>query len=185
MRGDIEVFVRTAEGDKVILTKRNLIVNSGMDLIAQAMVGNKFINGMYIAYSNASSPLNETTPLVDRTVDYYQTTASDNTKSFMRVPLAATPSLSSSDESTYNSNKATFIAISDNNAAVPISGNEVTAGVSKVYGAALCYLDPDDMANDIMYSSVLFADLVGILEEVTILAGAQVGVRWAQTWEQP
>jgi hypothetical protein len=180
--GHIEVFVLQDGVETVLLSRKNLIVDSGMDLLAKAVSGKAYINGMYIAYSNAASPLNESSPTVDRSALYYQTTGSDATKSFMRVALAAEPTITSSDALTYNGNKASFIAIGDGNVAVPIPGNEITPGTSLVYGAALVYMDPDDMANDVMYAAVTFADLIGVLEEVPIVAGAQVGIRWAQTF---
>jgi len=183
--GELEVFIRQGGKDRVILTKKNLIVNTGMDLLAKAVVGQQTINGMYLLYSNAGSPIAEASPSVTTTSQYYQTTGSDATKGFQRVPMAAIPSFSSSDVGTYNNNKAIFMSITDGNVAVPIAGNEVTPGLSIVYGAGLVYMDPDDMANDVLYSAVNFADVVGVLDELTILAGAQIGVRWSQSFVQP
>jgi hypothetical protein len=182
--GDIEFFVLREGKEEVLFRKSNLIVNSGMDLLMKALAGQAHVNGMYIAYSNAASPLNESSPTEDRTADYYQTTASDATRGFMRVGMVAEPSFSSTD-AIYNNNKVSFTAVSDGNVAVPVAGNEITPGTSKVYGAALAFLDPDDMSNDVLYSSVTFADDALVLDEVTILAGAQVGVRWAQSVVQP
>jgi hypothetical protein len=138
---------------------------------------------MYIAYSNAGSPLGESVPTVTRTANYYQTTGSDATKTFMRVPLLADPTFTASDV-IYNNNRAVFTAISDGVAAVPIAGNEVTPGTSLVYGAALAWLDPQDMVNDVLYSAVTFTTEASIIDELPIIAGAQVGVRWAQRFEQ-
>jgi hypothetical protein len=180
--GCLEVFLLKDGVEKVLFKKKNLILNSGMDLLAKAIAGQQFINGMYIAYSNAASPLNESSPTVDRTANYYQTTGSDATKSFMRVPMISDPSFAVTDV-IYNNNRATFTAITDGVVAVPIAGNEITPGTSKVYGAALAWLDPLDMVNDVLYSSVTFADDPSVLDEVTIVAGAQVGVRWSQSFE--
>ncbi len=181
--GCIELFTLKDGIEKVFLKKDNLILNSGMDLLAKAIAGQQFINGMYIAYSNAASPLNESSPTADRTANYYQTTGSDATKSFMRVPMLADPSFAVTDV-IYNNNRASFTAITDGVVAVPLAGNEITPGVSKVYGAALSWLDPLDMVNDVLYSAVTFADDPAVLDEVTIVAGAQVGVRWSQSFEQ-
>ena len=183
--GEIEVFLRKDGKDTVILSKKNLIVNTGMDLLAKAAAGLQSINGMYIAYSNGGSPVNAASPDVTRTANYYQTIGSDAATGFMRVPLAAVPSFNTSDGLTYNNNKVTFIAISDGNVAVPVSGNEITDGVSIVFGAGLIFQDPDDLANDVLYSSVVFADLVGVIDELTVLAGAQIGIRWSQSFLQP
>jgi hypothetical protein len=183
--GEIEVFLRQGGVDKVILTQKNLIVNTGMDLLAKAVAGQQFISGMYLLYSNAGSPIGEPSPSVTTTAQYYQSTGSDATKGFQRVPMAALPSFASSDIGTYNNNKAIFMAITDGNVAVPIAGNEITPGVSIVYGAGLVFMDQDDMANDVLYSAVNFADIVGVLDELTILAGAQIGVRWSQSFVQP
>jgi len=183
--GEVEVFVRKDGKDRVIHRQKNLIVNSGMDLLARAAAGDISINGMYIAHSNAGSPVGAPSPDVTRTANYYQTTGSDASTGFMRVPLAAAPTFSSTDGVTYNSNKATFLAISDKNVAVPVSGNEVIDGTSIVFGAALVYQDPNDLAGDLLYSSVVFTDLAGVIDEITMLAGAQIGVRWSQSFLQP
>ena len=180
-RGDIEFFVINEGKEEILFRKKNLILNSGMDLLAKCLAGEAKINGMYIAYSNAASPLNESSPTVDRTANYYQTTGSDATKGFMRVPMLAAPAYSSTD-AIYNNNKVSFTAVSDGEVAVPVAGNEITPGTSKVYGAALAFLDPSGLSGDVLYSSVTFADDPTVLDEVTITAGSQVGVRWAQSF---
>jgi hypothetical protein len=180
--GEIEIFLRQGGEDIVLHKQKNLIVNSGMDLLAKAVAGQQFINGMYILHHNAGTPVS---PDVNTTANYYQTTGSSATLGFQRVPVAALPSFSSTDGATYNNNTATFMAITDGNVAVPVAGNEITDGVSKVYGAALGYLDPDDMANDVLYAAVNFADIVEVINELTVLAGAQIGIRWAQNFLQP
>jgi hypothetical protein len=183
--GEVEIFLLQDGKETIIGRQKNLIVNTGMDLLAKAAAGQIFINGMYIAYSNEGTPIGASSPLVTRTANYYQTTGSDATKGFMRVPLAAEASFSTSDVGTYNNNKVTFLSITDGNVAVPIGGNEITDGVSIVYGAALVYQDPNDMANDVLYSAITFTDLAGVIDEITVLAGAQIGVRWSQSFVQP
>ena len=184
IKGAIQVFRRYADGkEKDLFAKNNVVLNSGMDIAARALAGDIFVNGMYMAYENSAPPISETTPAVGTTALYYQTTGSTDPRGFVRVPTIANPSFSSTD-TPYNTNKVTFVAISDGNAAIPDGGNTVQDGVSQFYGAALAYLDPNDLADDILFSAISFADLGGPTEFAKI-AGAQIGIRWSIWFELP
>jgi hypothetical protein len=179
-RGEIEVFRRYKGYDKTLLRKDNLVVNSGMDLLAQALAGDKFVNGMYMAYSNDTPPIAEPSPQLTDTVGLYQGAGSVDPKGFVRVPTIANPAFSSSDVQ-YNTNKVTFVGISDGQVAIPNGGNSVQDGVSQFYGAGLVHLDPDDLADDILFASVTFGDFGP--SEFEQIAGAQIGIRWSVYFE--
>lgn len=179
MRGDIEIFMRKGDEDIILFNKKNIIVDSGMEILARAIAGDLHINGMYLAYTNGASGV-QPSPDKSRTADYYQTTASDSERGFMRVPTISEATFDSTDPARYNVNRASFIGLSDNLPAIPVAGNEIQAGTSKVYGAALAFLDPEDMTKDILYASVLFQDEANVVDEFPVIAGALIGVRWKQ-----
>jgi len=174
--GDIELFYRYSNRDEIVLKRKNVILNSAADVIAKALAGQFQINGMYLAYEN-STPVTEDTPPKERTALYYQSTGSTDPRGFNRVATIAQPSFSSTD-SIYNNNKVTFVAISDGQVAIADGSNGVEDGTSQYYGAALAYLDPDDLNNDVLYSAVTFADL-DAADEYEKIAGAQFGIRWS------
>jgi hypothetical protein len=147
IRGEVELFYRFPDRDEVILQKRNTILYGGMDLAAKAIAGKQFINGMYLAYENSAAPISEPTPPPELTAAYYQTTGSTDPRGFVRVATLAEPSFDSTDAQ-YNNNKAIFVGISTSEVAIADGSNAVTDGVSQFYGAALAYLDPDDLTND-------------------------------------
>jgi len=184
VKGEIELFHLFPGGRiKHLHTQRNVILNSGMDIDARALAGDIHVNGMYMAYENSAPPIAEPTPAITTTALYYQTTGSTDPRGFVRVPTIANPAFSPTDTQ-YNTNKVTFVAISDGNVAIPDGGNTVQDGVSQFYGAALAYLDPDDLADDILYSAISFKD-IGTPTEFEKIAGAQIGIRWAIWFELP
>jgi hypothetical protein len=184
IRGEIELFHLFDNGRvQSIHKQRNVILNSGMDIAARALAGNINVNGMYMAYENSAPPIAEPTPAATTTALYYQTTGSTDPRGFVRVPTIAMPAFSSTDTQ-YNTNKATFVAISDGNVAIPDGGNTVQDGVSQFYGAALAYLDPEGYAGDILFSAISFKD-IGTPTEFEKIAGAQIGIRWAIWFELP
>ena len=180
-RGELEVFRLFSNGkEQPLLHKKNLVVNSGMDLLAKAISGNKFINGMYMAYENSAPPIIEPSPQLTDTIALYQGAGSTDPKGFVRVPTIANPSFSASDVQ-YNTNKVTFVGISDGQVAIADGGNTVQDGVSQFYGAALVYLDPTLLADDILFASVIFGDSGP--SEFEQIAGAQIGIRWSVYFE--
>lgn len=184
VKGEIELFYLFPRGrTQRIMRQRNVILDSGMDIAARALAGDINVNGMYMAYDNSAPPIAEPTPAVTTTALYYQTTGSTDPRGFVRVPTIAMPAFAPTDTQ-YNTNKATFVAISDGNVAIPDGGNTVQDGVSQFYGAALAYLDPDDMADDILFSAISFKD-IGTPTEFEKIAGAQIGIRWSIWFELP
>lgn len=179
IRGDIEVFYRYPDREETVLKKKNVILFSAADVITKALAGQLAINGMYLAYENSAPPIAEDTPPQERTALYYQSTGSTDPRGFNRVSTVAQASFDST-EANYNNNKVTFVSISDGEVAIADGGNAVADGTSQYYGAALAYLDPSDLNNDILFSAVTFADLGGP-SEFEKIAGAQIGVRWSIT----
>jgi hypothetical protein len=181
LRGDVEVFSRLRGVDTVVYKKRNLIVNEGSDVMAQAVAGGLFVNGMYLNFTNspgATPPFDPVT--VDRTAELYQTSGSIAPLGVVRVPTLAQPEFSTSDNTKYNGNQVRFTAISDSNVLNdPGPAASLIDGVSNFYGAALLYLDPEDLTQDLLLAAVNFDDFV------VKVANAQIGVRWTLTFTTP
>lgn len=184
MRGEIEVFRRLNNQDTLLFRRSNLIVNSGMDLLAAALSGSQFVNGMYMLFENTAGAAPTTSPDVALTAPDLQTAAVDPF-GLVRVATLSEAGFDTTDDTLYSSNKVVFVAISD--LVNPITGGaDVTDGLSQFYGAALAYLDPDDLEADILFSAVTFNDLEGgVLPQIEKIAGAQVGIRWSVFFEQP
>jgi hypothetical protein len=186
VRGDIEVFRRFDDGrEEVILEKRNLVLDTGMDLVARALGGNIYINGMYMAYENTAGVVSPAAVTADRVAMDYQTTYSAGTLGFVRSANIAQPSFDTSDDTLYATNQVAFVAISTSDQAVDSGSNDVTDGLSQFYGAALAFLDPNDMENDILFAAVNFEDIAGAADQIEKIAGAQIGIRWTITFTQP
>lgn len=181
VKGSIELFRTTGSVETTLLRSNNVVLNSGMDVAARALAGDIRINGMYMAYENSVPPITEATPAVTTTAMYYQTAGSTDPRGFIRVPTIATASFAAT-QLAYNTNKVTFVAISDGSVAIPDGGNTVQDGVSQFYGAALAYL-ADDLADDILFSAISFKDIGPVQFEK--IAGAQVGIRWSIWFELP
>ena len=112
----------------------------------------------------------------ERLASWYATTGSVAPMGFVRVPLIGTPAYATTDAGRYVNNRVSFTAISDGRVCVPDTGNEMTDGVSKFYGAALAYLG-DTYAQDVLFSAVNFVDTTGA-ESYLKIPNAQLGVRW-------
>jgi len=185
MRGEIELFSRAADGtDTVLLSKKNIILNSGADVMAQALAGNKSVNGMYFAYDNFSPPFADTTPPPERTASFYHGTGPAETRGTLRAPTIAQPAFAST-EAIYNGNRVSFVAITAGSPVVSSAFNDLLDGVSMFYGAGLAVLDENnDITKDVLFSAVTFADLGGP-SHFEKLAGSQIGLRWNVIFESP
>ena len=178
-RGEVELFYRFPDHDQLIYRSHNMIVYSASDLMAQAIAGNKYINGMYFAFANAEVVL-EPVP-VQRMARYYHTINSTPPRGFTRVALAGEPLFTSNDITKYNGNQVTFTAVSDNDVVIEAAGNTVINNVTRFFGAGLMHLDAAGYANDILFSAVNFEDGGGP-EYLLKLPGAQIGFRWIITF---
>ena len=182
VRGQIEVFLRFGGRDRVLLRKRNTVLNCGMDLVAKALSNQLVINGMYFAYDNNGVPYTDPTPPKERTASFYHNDGG-GTRNFVRVPTLAQPSFESTDPA-YNGNKALFVAITAGAGVLAGAGNILTDGTSQFYGAAIGWLHPSDYQQDILYAAVSFDDLAGP-SHFEKIAGAQLGIRWGLYFETP
>jgi hypothetical protein len=173
--GDVEIFLRRpGQPDETLQRRKNLVLYSAYDLLAKAAGGQQLVNGMYLAYSNDAVPADVVPP--ERRASWYSTTGSVAPLGFVRVPLIGEPAYASTDATRYLNNRVSFTAISDGRVCVPVSGNELTDGVSKFYGAALIWLGAT-YAQDVLFSAVNFKDATGADYYLKIPNG-QVGVRW-------
>jgi hypothetical protein len=184
-RGEIELFALHASGEEEVLLKRsNIILNGGADLMAQALAGEKFVNGMYLAYDNFDPPFADTTPPPERVASFYHDVGPGETRGVLRVPTIARATFEPT-EGIYNGNKVSFTAISAGGPAVSAPFNDLLDNVSDFYGAGLGWLDPDnDITKDVLFSAVTFADLGGPTH-FEKLSGAQIGLRWSIIFEAP
>jgi len=177
--GFAELFVMHGHTRQSI-GRRNCIVRTGMGVMARALAGNKWVNGMYLGYTNAAVA---TTPVgYDHTAGWFQSTWNSSTRGFVRVPLAAQPSYATSDATRYNENQVTFTAISNSVVTIPVAGNELQDNVSKYCMGGLCYLDPEGYSSDILFAGVAFEEPTGVDNfALTKIPNAQVGMRWTIT----
>lgn len=173
--GEIEVFWKHPDGrEDVVARRRNTILNSGMDLVAQALAGESLVNGMYFAYDNAASPFSDSSPPVTRTASFYHDDGA-GTLNFIRVATLARPSYEATSAA-FNGNRTVFVAVTSGAGVLSGASNVLTDGTSDFYGAALAWLHPTDYQQDVLFSSVAFDDSgPATFEKV---AGAQLGLRW-------
>ena len=177
--GEIELFRRLNGEDEVLVRKKNVILNSGMDLLAKALGGELNVNGMYFAYDNDGSPYTDPTPPVERTASFYHSDGG-GTRNFDRAATLAQPAFEATDVE-FNNNKVVFVAITTGAGELAGVGNVLTDGTSMFYGAALAWLHPEDYQQDILFSAVSFDDLGPSHFEK--IAGAQIGIRWGIYFE--
>lgn len=172
--GSVELFSIRDGISTLIGRKKNTCLNQGMLLMQKALAGKATISGVYFLFDNAG-PGTYPTPDASVTAAYYQTTGSAGALGFCRGPVVAEPVI----ESDGTISKAWYTAVSVPEVAVPSGSNELTDGVSLFYGAALGFLDPDDIAADLLMSAVSFTDLTGLADGVIVkTAGANLGIRW-------
>lgn len=180
VRGAVELF--QVIGDEWIPTwqRKNVILNSGMDLAARALAGQIFINGVYLAFDNLAPPFSDSTPATTRTAAFYHSDGG-GTRNFIRVPTLAVPDTSATTAA-YNTNKAAFTAISAGAGELVGAGNQLVDSSSEFYGAALSWLDPAGKAGDILFSAIDFDDVTS-QSHFTKLPGAEFGIRWSIWFE--
>lgn len=174
MVGRVTVFKQYPDGSrKDLFTKKNLIVDQGHDLVARALGGDIFVNGMYFAFVNGAAA--EPAVAQDRTAQFYHTTYATATRGFTRVPLVGKPSFTPSDGD-HLTNIAAFTAVSDTT--VVGGGPAIVDNTTNFVGAALIFANPLGYVNDLAFSCVNFPDIGGpteVLKEPNV----QVGMRWS------
>ena len=182
VRGDLEVFLRTAEGDRTLFRTQNMIVNSGSDILAKCLGGiDRAINGMYLQFDNGADLVDAGEALsVDREASFYHSTT--NLKGILRVATLASPSFETTVEADYQHNKVLFVAVSDDNV---LTGEPIVDGTSRFFGAGLIHR-AETYADDVLFSAVHFRNpTTSALTPITKIANAQIGVRWGITFTTP
>ena len=175
MQGFFSIWaVDKATGERTLLRKKkNMILNQGADLVAQALAGvaNTNISHMYIGYKNAPDGT-FTKPTIDKEYSIpfsgYGTGVTYSDFGYLRVPLAYSPSFIA--QSGYNSNIALFTTIiTTSDSGINSSVNfidEVTAGEtlvdpSQIFEVALvAALDPTGESQDKVFSRAQFEPLL-------------------------
>lgn len=175
-------LIRIVGHEHQVIGRSNKIVRTGMGVLARALAGSRYINGMYLAYTNgvvATSPVG-----YDYTTGWFQTIWNSSERGFVRVPLAAQPSYGTSDSTLYTENQARFTSISTNAPAIAVSGNEIQDNITKYCMGGLCWLDTSGYGNDILFAAVAFEEPTGTDNfSLTKLPNAQIGMRWTITFE--
>ena len=154
----------------------NIVVYEGIDLLGALLVGTgTAINTMYMEFQNGgATPTVDPDPADGRS--YYAALDSGlSARDYLRLPLAATPTLSSSDASKFETNKATFFGMSTGSTAGRGGHVFSAAAVSNVYGVALVAApDPDDASQDIVFSRSY--DFTPKQKQVN----EEISIQWAQ-----
>ncbi len=184
-RGGVSVFSfdPVTKQIKKIVNKSNLILFSGADVLAKAVVGTAgwAVNVMYIEYQNLSSPSDDPViPAYDRTggIDYYNGLAASPNGDIMRVPLLTTPLFSSSNPSDYNNNQLSLFAISEGSTGV--WGKMFSESVNSciIGGALICAVDPDEQSSDVVFSRTYLTP-----DKVLLQSNYQIGLNWNLRFE--
>jgi hypothetical protein len=130
----------------------NIVTYEGIDLLGKLLAGSDLkVNTMYMEFTN-----NPTVPSISPDPadgrSYYAALDSGGSDSdYLRIPLGSETSLSSTDDTKYETNKATFFGMSTGQTAG--RGGKVFGTNSKVYGVALVAApDPNDASKDIVFS---------------------------------
>lgn len=149
---------------RLLIDKKNMILNSGADILAQALAGvsNSSISHIYVGYNNVASSF--TPPTIDKAYsvkfDTYGT-GLYTTYGYLRLPLAYTPSFMA--QSGYKNNIALFtgvIATSDNYYGAQFRSSvdgDVDNPPSQLFEVALVSAtDPSSPAQDKIFSRANF-----------------------------
>lgn len=161
---------------KKIITRRNKILYSGADVLAQLMSGHPEYapTTMYMEFStDPDDPVEP--PDFDRGpgsgIEYYNGLEASEDKDFLRLALTVNPLVNSSNDELYAGNQVTYFAISEGS--VGRWGKAFVNGCA-VFGAAIVAApDPDDPSKDVVFSRV-YTGIETIFKE----AGFQIGVTW-------
>ena len=168
--GRFEVYARNVWTGllRPVTAMSNTVLYSGYDLIAQAMAGERCINGMYLEYTDSTVP--STAIPKDRTRAYYA--ALTGHYGYCRLATVATPVFTASGAD-YAGNIVSFMAETDGSSA---GGLPFTDGV-KVYALALASM-PDIAipANDMIYNGA-YLEAGGSNIYVTKAANIQIAIK--------
>jgi len=161
-----------------IVECRNKVLFSGADILTFLISGTPGfrLGTMYVEFENLADPADApSVPSFDRTggVGYYNGLGSSPDKDFIRVPITVSPALSSSDESVYENNLATFFAVTEGLAGFHGKSFGPSAN-SAVYGAALVASpEVDDQSQDRVYART-YTGIGKLLKQ----SGFEIGVTW-------
>jgi len=174
LEGSIRLFLHSLSGEKEIGVAHNLILNTGMELLARSMAGTHRVNGMYFLFDN-DGPGTYPEFTADTALSHFHTTLSTGYLGFIRAPLVADSVVTAAGAAA----NASYTSISGRQVAVDSGSNELTDGVSMFYGAALGYLHPTDITKDILLSAVRFSDVTSLDDGVILKTpGLSPGIRW-------
>ena len=129
----------------------NIVTYEGIDLLGKLLAGRDYaINTMYMEFTNGDVPSISPDPADGRS--YYAALDGGSSDSdYLRIPLNNEPSLSSTDDSKFETNKVTFLGMSTGQTAG--RGGKLFGSTSQVYGVALVAApDPNDASKDIVFS---------------------------------
>jgi hypothetical protein len=127
----------------------------GADILAEASIGRRTINGMYVEFINLALPT-DPTPVPGFTradgVDYFNNLSSSPDTDYIRLSLLLNPTLETSDITKYDGNQPVFCAVTAG--VVGFHGKPFgSASNSAVYGGALVSIpDPGDQSRDKVYA---------------------------------
>ena len=129
----------------------NIVTYEGIDLLGKLLAARDYaINTMYMEFTNGVVPSITPDPAVGRA--YYAALDSGLSASdYLRIPLGNEASLSSTDDTKFDTNKVTFFGMSTGQTAG--RGGHVFGTGSEVYGVALVAAPAaNDASQDIVFS---------------------------------
>jgi hypothetical protein len=176
-RGEIVIgyFDPVARKYRDVSHGHNIIVYEGIDLIVKILAGQDVeMNVVYLEFTNAAVPVVVPDPAQGRS--YYAALETGLTdRDYIRLSLAASPMISSTDPDIYAGNKITYFAMSQGDS-TGYGGHAFTSG-SQVYGIALVSApDADDRTQDLVFSRSY--DFTA----KTKLAGEEISVIWSHVF---
>jgi len=160
----------------------NTVMYTGYDLLASLATTNKHLNGMYIEFTNGV--VSDPSPIAATRDRRYYADLEDagyvGDLGYVRVPITLAPAFSSTGGS-YQSNKATLVAITD---PVAEGKNAVIDGTSQFFTVALVHIpDVDDASEDIVYNVATIKNS-GVFAPILKPANIQVGIQATAKFEE-
>lgn len=159
---------KTTGESELVVSKKNMILYQGSDLMAQALAGVKYakIAFMYMGYKTTADIEGFTPPTIDRQYsnkfsDYNNVDGLEDL-GYLRLPIAYTPSYLATTN--YQSNTVIFTSIVSNNSSA-YSGAEFLDSSSETPSylfevALVAALNPSSSVNDIIFSRADFEPIV-------------------------
>lgn len=167
-------YVKDGVFQPPLAVMHNTVLYTGYDLLAMMATSDKYINGMYLEFKNATPSEPTILPTRDRAYyAAYEDGGYGGDQGYVRVPLTLEPQYVPT-AAEYQGNKAKMVGVSD-----PVAEGIVAVqdGVSEFFTVALVHIaDINDASKDIVYNCAPMK-YGGTFTPIPKVANIQIGVR--------